>query len=51
MAEVTETEVTRRQMLKVSAAAAAAAGYAISVETVLAQEDRHAGHHRRRPGR
>ena len=37
MAQVTETEVTRRQMLKVSAAAAAAAGYAISVETVLAQ--------------
>jgi carboxymethylenebutenolidase len=34
---MTQTDVTRRQMLKVSASAAAAAGYAISVETVLAQ--------------
>ena len=37
MAHVTQTDVTRRQMLKVGASAAAAAGYAISVETVLAQ--------------
>src|ERR1051326_9279524 len=37
MAHMTQTDVTRRQMLKVSASAAAAAGYAISVETVLAQ--------------
>jgi carboxymethylenebutenolidase len=34
---MTKPGVTRRQMLKASGAAAAAAGYAISVETVLAQ--------------
>ena len=37
MADVTEAGVTRRQMLKASGTAAAAAGYALSVETVLAQ--------------
>jgi carboxymethylenebutenolidase len=37
MAEVIEAGVTRRQMLKASGTAAAAAGYALSVETVLAQ--------------
>lgn len=37
MAKVTEAGVTRRQMLKASGTAAAAAGYALSVETVLAQ--------------
>ena len=37
MADVTEARVTRRQMLKASGTAAAAAGYALSVETVLAQ--------------
>ncbi len=34
---VTETGLTRRQLLKASGTAAAAAGYALSVETVLAQ--------------
>ena len=37
MAGVTEAGLTRRQMLKASGTAAAAAGYALSVETVLAQ--------------
>ena len=37
MADVTEAHLTRRQMLKASGTAAAAAGYALSVETVLAQ--------------
>jgi len=37
MAEVTEAGLTRRQMLKAGGTAAAAAGYAPSVETVLAQ--------------
>ncbi len=37
MADVTEAGLTRRQMLKASGTAAAAAGYALSVETVLAQ--------------
>ena len=34
---ITETGLTRREMLKVGGSAAAAAGYALSVETVLAQ--------------
>jgi carboxymethylenebutenolidase len=34
---ITENGLTRRQMLKVGTSAAAAAGYALSVETVLAQ--------------
>ena len=34
---ITETGLTRREMLKVGTSAAAAAGYALSVETVLAQ--------------
>ena len=34
---VTKAGLTRRQMLKASGTAAAAAGYALSVETVLAQ--------------
>lgn len=37
MAQVTQAGLTRRQMLKASGTAAAAAGYALSVETVLAQ--------------
>jgi carboxymethylenebutenolidase len=37
MAGVTEAGLTRRQMLKAGGTAAAAAGYALSVETVLAQ--------------
>ena len=37
MAEVIQAGVTRRQMLKAGGTAAAAAGYALSVETVLAQ--------------
>jgi carboxymethylenebutenolidase len=37
MAGVTEAGVTRRQVLKAGGTAAAAAGYALSVETVLAQ--------------
>jgi hypothetical protein len=35
MAQVAETKVTRRQMLKVSATAAAAAGYAVSRRCVV----------------
>ena len=34
---VIDAQLTRRQMLKASGTAAAAAGYALSVETVLAQ--------------
>jgi len=37
MADLLQEGLTRRQMLKTGSAAAAAAGYAISVETVLAQ--------------
>ncbi|HYE92498.1 MAG TPA: dienelactone hydrolase family protein [Terriglobales bacterium] len=37
MAQVTQAGLTRRQMLKSTGTAAAAAGYALSVETVLAQ--------------
>ena len=37
MAEVIEAGITRRQVLKAGGTAAAAAGYALSVETVLAQ--------------
>ena len=37
MADVMEAHLTRRQMLKAGGTAAAAAGYALSVETVLAQ--------------
>ena len=37
MADLLQEGLTRRQMLKTGTAAAAAAGYAISVETVLAQ--------------
>jgi hypothetical protein len=37
MAELLQGGLTRRQMLKAGGTAAAAAGYALSVETVLAQ--------------
>ena len=37
MAELLQEGITRRQMLKAGGTAAAAAGYALSVETVLAQ--------------